>query len=185
MTAGSLRTSSGLPRAIVFAEVEHVHGLRDAHDEPHVVLDEQHGQVEPLAELEEEVAERRHLLVAEPAGRLVEQQQTRLGHERAGQLDALQRRIREPRRDVTGETAQPDELERLVRALAGRPPRGTSRVREWAPTRTFSSTVIREKSAMFWNVRAMPAADDVVRRRPSAGPPVVEDLRRNPACRVE
>ena len=56
---------------------------------------------------------------------------------------------------MTGETAEPYELERLVRA----PPAVVSPnqlVRECAPTRTFSSTVIREKSAMFWNVRAMP-----------------------------
>ena len=43
-----------------------------------MVLDEQHREVEPLAQLEEEVAECRHLLVAQAAGRLVEQQQPRL-----------------------------------------------------------------------------------------------------------
>ena len=53
------------------------------------------------------------------------------------------------------QAAEVDELQHLQRALPafGLP---NQSVRECAPTRTFSSTVIRENSAMFWNVRAMP-----------------------------
>ena len=43
MTSGSSRTSAGRPSAI-FAELEHDDPVADAHDQAHVVLDEQHGQ---------------------------------------------------------------------------------------------------------------------------------------------
>ena len=36
--------------------------------------------------------------------------------------------------------------------------------RLWAPTITFSSSVIDGNSARFWNVRAMPRLGDAVRR---------------------
>ena len=37
------RISSGVPSAILLAEIEHGDALRDLHDQAHVVLDQQHG----------------------------------------------------------------------------------------------------------------------------------------------
>jgi hypothetical protein len=56
-----------------------------------VVLDQKHGQLPVVADLLDEATEIRDLLVVEPSGRLVEQQQLGLRNERAGELDALQR----------------------------------------------------------------------------------------------
>src|SRR5687767_623852 len=80
------------------------------------MLDEQHGQLEVVAESQQKVAERRHLLVAQAAGRLVEQQQPRLRDECPRELDALQRRVREPGRDVFRQMTEVDELESVVSA---------------------------------------------------------------------
>src|SRR5580765_3028190 len=54
-------------------EVEHVDTVADRHHEVHVVLDEQHGQVEVLAHLADHIRELSDILVVQPAGRLVEQ----------------------------------------------------------------------------------------------------------------
>ena len=75
---GSRCTSAGVPLGDLAAEVEHVHVVGDAHDEVHVVLDEEHGQLAVVADLPDEAAELLDLLVVEPARRLVEQQQLRL-----------------------------------------------------------------------------------------------------------
>ena len=89
--------------------------LGDPHHEPHVVLDEEHGEVEVVAHLRDERAELRDLLVVEAAGRLVEQQEPRLGRERARELDALQRPERQsgdrPARDI-GDADVVEDLER-------------------------------------------------------------------------
>ncbi len=61
-----------------------------------MVLDEQHGQLEAVARLLDEGREPLDLLVAEAAGRLVEQQEARLGDERSRELDALERPERKP-----------------------------------------------------------------------------------------
>ena len=54
-----------------------------------MVLDQQHGDVALVADAADQLAEHVDLLVVEAAGRLVEQQQLRLGRERARELDAL------------------------------------------------------------------------------------------------
>src|SRR5918994_2107403 len=99
----------------LLAEVEHVHVVGDAHDEVHVVLDEQHGQLPVLADLLDETAELLDLLVVQPAGGLVEQQQPRLRDEGARQLDALQRPEREARGGAKGERAPADVGDRVER----------------------------------------------------------------------
>ena len=68
----------------------------DAHDEVHVVLDEQHGQLQVVAHRADERRELVHLGVVEAARGLVEQQQARLRDERARKLDALERPERQP-----------------------------------------------------------------------------------------
>ena len=81
-----------------------------------MVLDQEHGQLPVVADLLDEAAEIRDLLVVEPSGRLVEQQQLGLRDERAGELDALQRP--EGERRATGRcaiAAQPDVVDHLER----------------------------------------------------------------------
>src|SRR6476646_2283922 len=73
------------------AEVEHVHAVADRHHQLHVVFDEQDRKVEVVAKSADHFGELADLLVVEPAGRLVEQKQRRLGDEGAGKLDPLQR----------------------------------------------------------------------------------------------
>ena len=67
-----------------------------------MVLDEEHGQLEPVTRAGDEGGEPLDLLVAQPAGRLVEEEQPRLGGERTGQFDPLQRRVRQARGRVVG-----------------------------------------------------------------------------------
>ena len=133
--------------------------------------------------LEEEVAERRYLLVAQAAGRLVEQQQARLGDERASQLDSLQRRVREARGAVPCQAAEVDELQHRQRTLpaVGLPEPVRPRMR--ADEDVLQHRHLREERDVL--ERACDAlADDVVRSDLQQVLPVVEDLRRNPACRV-
>ncbi len=61
-----------------------------------MVLDEEDGQIEALARLGDEARQPLDFLVAQAAGRLVEQQQPGLGDEGARELDSLQRRVRQP-----------------------------------------------------------------------------------------
>ena len=71
----------------LLAVVEHRDAVGDAHDDLHVVLDEEHGQALLLPELGDELGERRGLLRVHARGGLVEQEQLRLGRERAGDLE--------------------------------------------------------------------------------------------------
>ena len=80
-----------------------------------MVLDQEHGQLPVVADLLDEAAEIRDLLVVEPSGRLVEQQQLGLRDERAGELDALQRPEREARDRPLRDRSQPDVVEHLER----------------------------------------------------------------------
>jgi hypothetical protein len=54
-------------------EVQHDDVVADPHDHPHVVLDEQHGEVVLVAQLEQQLGELADLRVVQAAGRLVEQ----------------------------------------------------------------------------------------------------------------
>jgi hypothetical protein len=109
-----------------------------------------------------------HVVGAEAAGRLVEQQQLRLGDERPRQRDSLLDRV--GKRGPGGEARRPrtEPLERrdrplaerpLVRSEPGRPSSALgSRVRRnrLAPTITFSSTVSSGNSPTPCSVRAIP-----------------------------
>src|SRR5258705_12696547 len=65
------------PFGDLLAEVEHVHSVGDAHDQPHVVLYQEDRQLEVVAQSLEERPELLDLFVTEPSCRLVEQQQLR------------------------------------------------------------------------------------------------------------
>ena len=119
------------------------------------MLDEQHGQVEVVAQLRDERAELRDLLVVEAAGRLVEQQQARLG----ASARASSTRFSVPNGSPAtgGWRRRRCRRSRGSRAPACRSCRARNgRVLLCAPTRTLSSTVIVRNSSTFWNVRAIP-----------------------------
>ncbi len=81
------------------------------------MLDQQHGDAEPVADRTDQRAEFRDLFVIEAAGRLVEQQQQRPGGKRARQLDALARAQRQTRRRPFCHVLQPDEGQHGARGL--------------------------------------------------------------------
>ena len=127
------------------------------------------------------VAELVDLAVGQPAGGLVEHQQLGLGGERPGDLDALERAVRQAGARSIGECVEVEPLEDLAwtsrdprsslrtGGIRRAPSRNPPRLREWAPTITFSSTVSAGNSARFWNVRVMPSVGDAVRRERRAG----------------
>lgn len=65
------------------AEIERHHLVRDSHHQVHVVLDQQHGDAQPVADVADAAAELVDLLMVEAARRLVQQQQLGLGDQRA------------------------------------------------------------------------------------------------------
>ena len=171
MTAGFVRTSAGRALGDLAAEVEHGDAVGDAHDEAHVVLDEQH-RVALVADRADEVhAARRFSAGLKPAAGSSRQQQLRArwpgpGRSRggAGRRRAGCGRPRRPGRAMPTNSSSSMASARSRRAprggadRAGRARRPTL-VRWWAsaPTITFSSAVISGNSRMFWNVRAMPS----------------------------
>ena len=76
---------------------------------------------------DDQLAELVDLLVAQAAGRLVEHQQPRPLAERAGELDPLERAVRQPAGGPVGDVGQAEPLEHLVGLLAQpRAPRARS-----------------------------------------------------------
>ena len=90
----------------------------DAHHHVHVVLDQQHGQVELGADPAQQLHQRLDLLVVEAARGLVEQQQLGLARERAAELDALLGAERQVDHRPVG-----DGVELEQRRAGGRPAR--------------------------------------------------------------
>ncbi|HMG55002.1 MAG TPA: hypothetical protein VK601_16005, partial [Kofleriaceae bacterium] len=84
-----------------------------------MVLDHQDGDSENVADRADLLAEPAHLLVVQPAGRLVEQQQDGLGGQRAGQLDPLLDRERQPTDRSLGDRAELEPVDQLAGVLAG------------------------------------------------------------------
>jgi hypothetical protein len=80
-----------------------------------MMLDQEHGDAKLVADRTDENAELRHLIVIEPAGGFVEQQEPRLRGQRAGELDALARRKGQARRRVGCGGFQSDESQHRAR----------------------------------------------------------------------
>ena len=138
----------------------------DAHDEAHVVLDEQHGQLVVRRGRADELAELADLLVVEAAGRLVEQQQPRPRDQRAGELDALQRPVgQRRRRGASGELARGRRTS-SVSSASGSARRAAARV--CAPTGRSRAPSSRGR-ARCSGTSARSPADDPVRRASRAG----------------
>ena len=109
-------------------------------------------------------AELRDLFVIQAARRLVEQQQLRLGDQRARELDPLERPERQPRRRPSGDVGDPDVVEDLARAAAD----GAAAKRPRAGVRADEHVVEHRHRAEQLDVleRARdPATNDAVRRR--------------------
>ena len=101
------------------AVVQHRDALADAHHDPHVVLDEEDGQAELVAQAADEVDPSVAGLAAVHAGgRLVEEQQLRLRGQRAGDLQPALVAVRQVARPGIRAIAQADESQQL--AAAGR-----------------------------------------------------------------
>src|SRR5262245_4731793 len=103
------------------AELHRHHPIGDAHHERHVMLDEQHGEIELVADLEDRVAELVNLTVGEPRGRFVHQQEPRPRRQRSGDLQAFERAERQPRRRAEHQRSESE----LDEQIAGEIPRVT------------------------------------------------------------
>ena len=89
MTSGSDCTCGRRAFGELLAEIQRDHVVGDRHHQPHVMLDQQHGDIAVVANPADQVAEDVDFLMVEAAGRLVEQQYLGLRGKRPRQLDAL------------------------------------------------------------------------------------------------
>ena len=114
------------------------------------------------------------LQVAQAGGGLVEQQQDRIEAERAGDLDDAQLPQRQAAGGAVHVRRQPHALDlagglveqaRLLGAIEARDAgeRCPWLPRRWAPSATFSSTLMLGCTLTCWKVRAMPRRGDELR----------------------
>ena len=82
------------------SEIQHVDALRDLHDEVHVVLDHENGQVILVADLHDEVSQLLGLLRVHAGRRLIEEQQLRLRRKCTGDLETALKSVRKARGDI-------------------------------------------------------------------------------------
>ena len=82
--------------ADLLAVVEHDHAIGDVHHHAHVVLDQHDRRAVLLVDVEHEAAHVLLFLDVHAGHGLVEQQQRRLGRERAREFDALLQAVRQP-----------------------------------------------------------------------------------------
>ena len=126
------------------------------------MLDEQDGQVEVVADAADEPRQLLDLLVAEPACRLVQQEQTRPRGESARDLDALLQTVRKLPRLCLRRIREAHVLERLPRPL--RPA-----AHHVAAVRSDDDVLLDRHGREELDVLERPrdaAVDDAVRRRP-------------------
>ena len=102
------------------SEVEAIDHVGQPHDERHVVLDQKDRRAELVADATEQRAERFRFLLRDAAGRLVEQDQSRLQHQQTGELGHAQRPVAQIADVAVLVRMQVDDLHDLVRALARR-----------------------------------------------------------------
>ena len=117
MTSGSDCTCGRRSLGELAAEIQRDHMVGDRHHEAHVMLDQQHGHVAVVANPADQVAEHVDFLVVEAAGGLVEQQDLRLGSQRARQFDALLGAERQAGNHGVGDVVEVEIADDLVDAL--------------------------------------------------------------------
>ncbi len=132
---------------------QHVDVLGQPHHRLHDVLDHHDGDaaVADGADHRHDVAD---LGRVEPGQHLVEQQQLRLGRERAGELEPLAGRDGEAGGRAIEQIGEPDVGSPTFSAAASASAR--ARWRRWAPTAMLSRTDRPANGCTIWKVRAMP-----------------------------
>ena len=168
MTSGSLRTDSGSPSAILRPKFSTVTRSAIAHDERHVVLDQQNSDAE-RAHPHNAVHQAFDLRRIHPGGRLVEHHQRRAHRESPCNLDQPLLFVRQLADQLATQGFQPDETQALPRR-AGASLDSSLRARRVLkntpiqpastcarqPTSTLSRTVKDLNSRRFWKVRTNP-----------------------------
>mgnify|MGYP000709525261 CR=1 FL=1 len=151
------------------AVFQHPDVLAHAHDHFHVVLDEQDGQVEFVADMPDETHELGAFLRVHPRRGFVEEQEIRAGRQRAGDFKAPLRPVGQARRFFIYVGIEREAVDEALRLFAdflflapgvgqaedGHPPLAFAA--DLAADHAFSSAVSLPKSRIFWKVRAMPA----------------------------
>src|SRR3954447_2284426 len=138
------------------AEVEHVNPVGKAHDQVHMVLDQEDREVERPANPANLSPELLHLLVVQPPGRLVQQQELRARSEGARQLDALHRPEWKSSGRPLSEGGEPQLAEQLRDGHSRPDVRSDEHVLSYRHRREELDVLERPSD---------PFADDAVRRR--------------------
>ena len=120
MTSGSDCTCGRRALGELAAEIQRDHMVGDRHHQAHVMFDQQHGHLALVANAADQVAEHMDFLVVEAAGGLVEQQDLRIGGQRARQLDALLGAERQAGNRDMGDVFEVEIAEDFVDALVER-----------------------------------------------------------------
>src|SRR2546428_10567832 len=106
------------PLGDLLAVVQHEHGLAEPHDDLHVVLDEQDG-LAAVAELTDGLEEVVEEGPVHARGGLVEEDERRVPHQHANELEELLLAVREVPRVLVTESVELHEAQQPERALAG------------------------------------------------------------------
>ena len=140
-----------------------------------MVLDEEHRELEPVTRPLDEGRQQLDLLVAEPAGGLVEEEQAGPADQGAGELDPLRGPVRKPGRGPVGDVIELHVRERLVSRLAhgALPERSRPRVR--ADEHVVEDGHRRKELNVLERARDAPAHDPV-RGRAEEALAVEDDL---------
>src|SRR5262249_4585542 len=99
------------------AEIEHHDLVAGRHDEIHVMLDQQYGDVALVADSSDQAAKTLDLVVIETAGRLIQQQQLRPGRKRAVKLDPFLQAERQLIDRLRGNLTQVEIVDELARVM--------------------------------------------------------------------
>ena len=111
--------SAGVPGGQLAAQVQHGHMIADVEDQVGMVLDQQHAGA-ALADLLDQLAQPPDLVGRQAGRRLVQQQERRMQHQRAGDLHEAQLAVLQPVGPHGGQRLQPDGAQRQHRLLAQR-----------------------------------------------------------------
>src|SRR3990172_4884424 len=156
----------------LLAVMQYSHMVGNAHNERHVMFDQQNGDT-VFADLTNEGVQCFDFWPGETGGRLVQHEQLGLCRQGAGDFQQALLAKRQAARLVVRMRFQPDQLQVVAGGGGGgggaapRAPRGRRRaaarnpvrLRRWRPTITFSRSVIELKSRRFWKVRTNPKAE--------------------------
>ena len=173
----------------LLAVVEHPDVLGHAHDDLHVVLDQEDRQVLLLAELVHELGEPLGLLRVHAGRGLVEQQQLRVGRERPRDLHAALVAVGQVRRASAraGRSSAPrTRASRAPSRATSTSSRRTLGVRRIEPNRPGAACARAEPTITFSRRRHRREQADVLERARHAGSAVIRSGRRPvTSCAVE